>query len=75
MTTEAKVGAFTLAGLLLLAGVLIMLSGIKLGGTKGYTIYAGFKQVIGVEPQSVVRLSGCRSVRSGPCRMMVVASR
>ena len=58
MTTEAKVGAFTLAGLLLLAGVLIMLSGVKLGGDKGYTLYAGFKQVIGVEPQSVVRLSG-----------------
>ncbi len=58
MTTEAKVGAFTLAGLLLLAGVLVMLSGFKPGTSKGYTIYAGFKQVIGVEPQSVVRLSG-----------------
>ena len=58
MTTEAKVGAFTMAGLLLLAGVLILLSGYKLGGDKGYTLYAGFKQVIGVEPQSTVRLSG-----------------
>ena len=29
MTTEAKVGAFTLAGLALLAGVIIMLSGFK----------------------------------------------
>lgn len=58
MTTEAKVGAFTLAGLALLAGVVIMLSGFKLGGDKGYTLYAGFSQVIGVEPQSTVRLSG-----------------
>jgi phospholipid/cholesterol/gamma-HCH transport system substrate-binding protein len=58
MTTEAKVGAFTMAGLLLLAGVLIMLSGYKFGGDKGYTLYAGFKQVIGVEQQSTVRLSG-----------------
>lgn len=58
MSTEAKVGAFTLVGLALFAGVLIMLSGFKLGGDKGYTLYAGFKQVVGVEPQSVVRLSG-----------------
>ncbi|SHK59684.1 phospholipid/cholesterol/gamma-HCH transport system substrate-binding protein [Selenomonas ruminantium] len=58
MNVEAKVGAFTLAGLALLAGVVIMLSGFKLGGDKGYTVYAGFKQVTGVEPQSLVRLSG-----------------
>ena len=58
MSTEAKVGAFTLVGLALLAGVIIMLSGFKLGGDKGYTLYAGFNQVVGVEPQSVVRLSG-----------------
>ncbi|MBQ2086460.1 MAG: MCE family protein [Selenomonas sp.] len=58
MTTEAKVGAFTLAGLALFAGVVIMLSGFKLGGDKGYTLYAGFKQVVGIEPQSLVRLSG-----------------
>lgn len=58
MTTEAKVGAFTVAGLALLAGVIIMLSGFKLGGDKGYSLYVGFHQVIGVEPQSTVRLSG-----------------
>lgn len=58
MTTEAKVGAFTLAGLALLAGVIIMLSGFKLGGEKGYSLYVGFNQVTGVEPQSTVRLSG-----------------
>lgn len=58
MTTEAKVGAFTLAGLALFAGVVIMLSGLKLGGDKGYTLYAGFKQVVGIEQQSQVRLSG-----------------
>ena len=58
MSTEAKVGAFTLVGLALFAGVIIMLSGFKLGGEKGYTLYAGFNQVVGVEPQSVVRLSG-----------------
>lgn len=58
MSVEAKVGAFTLAGLALLAAVIFMLSGFKLGGDKGYTLYAGFKQVVGVEPQSLVRLSG-----------------
>ena len=58
MSVEAKVGAFTQAGLALLAAVIILLSGFKLGGDKGYTLYAGFKQVVGVEPQSLVRLSG-----------------
>ncbi|MBE6091759.1 MAG: MCE family protein [Selenomonas ruminantium] len=58
MSVEAKVGAFTLAGLALLAAVIIMLSGFKLDSDKGYKLYAGFKQVIGVEPQSLVRLSG-----------------
>lgn len=58
MTTEAKVGAFTLIGILLFAAVAALLSGVSFSGEKGYTLYAGFKQVIGVEPQSVVRLSG-----------------
>lgn len=58
MSTEAKVGAFTLAGLALLAAVVLLLSGISLGGHKGYSLYVGFRQVIGIEPQSVVRLSG-----------------
>lgn len=58
MSVEAKVGAFTLAGLALLAAVVIMLSGFKLDGDKGYTLYAGFHQVVGIEPQSLVRLSG-----------------
>lgn len=58
MTTEAKVGAFTVLGILLFAVAAAFLSGVSLSGHKGYTLYAGFKQVIGVEPQSAVRLSG-----------------
>ncbi len=58
MTTEAKVGAFTLVGIIAFAAVAILLSGVHLGGEKGYVLYAGFKQVIGVTPQSTVRLSG-----------------
>lgn len=58
MSTEAKVGAFTLVGLGLLAAVIVMLSGFRLGGSAGYTLYAGFGQVVGIAPQSQVRLSG-----------------
>ena len=58
MSTEAKVGAFTLAGIVLFVSVVLLLSGLSLGGHKGYTLYAGFKQVVGIEPQSTVRLSG-----------------
>ena len=49
MTTEAKVGAFTVIGVVLFAAVAMLLSGVSLSGHKGYTLYAGFKQVIGVE--------------------------
>ncbi len=58
MSTEAKVGAFTLAGLALLVSAVLLLSGVSLGGSKGYALYAGFRQVVGIEPQSTVRLSG-----------------
>ncbi len=58
MTTEAKVGAFTLVGIVLFAAVAILLSGAHFGTGKGYTLYASFKQVVGVTPQSTVRLSG-----------------
>ena len=58
MKTEAKVGAFTLAGLLLLAALVIGLSGFSLRSGKGYTVYAGFHQVVGLEKQAQVCLSG-----------------
>lgn len=58
MTTEAKVGAFTLIGIVLFAAVAVLLSGVHFGADKGYVLYAGFKQVVGVMPQSTVRLSG-----------------
>ena len=66
MSTEAKVGAFTLAGLALLTAAVLLLSGVSLGGSSGYALYAGFRQVVGIEPQSTVRLSGVPvgSVRS-----------
>lgn len=57
MSKEAKVGAFTLVGLVLLLGVIGLLSGLHFGGST-YQLYAGFGQVTGIKPQSAVRLSG-----------------
>ena len=58
MKTEAKVGAFTAVGLLLLVALVLGLSGFSLKAGKGYTVYAGFHQVIGVEKQAQVCLAG-----------------
>lgn len=58
MSTEAKVGAFTVLGIVLFAAVAVLLSGVSLGGGKDYMVYAGFKEVQGVVPQAAVRLSG-----------------
>ena len=58
MTLEAKVGAFTLAGILLIVGSVIGLSGFSLSTDNGYTVYVGFHQVLGITEQSDVRLSG-----------------
>ena len=57
MTKEAKVGAFTLGGLLLFAIAVIKLSGMTFG-EKGYIIYAGFSKVTGLAVESPVMLSG-----------------
>ena len=58
MNTEAKVGAFTILGIGLLLAAIVGLKGFSFGSDKDYTIYVGFHQVIGVLPQSGVRLSG-----------------
>ncbi len=58
MTKEAKVGLFTLSGILLLAVVLVHLSGFRIGGSQGYRLYVGFTQVVGVAEQTPVKLSG-----------------
>ncbi|MBR4694666.1 MAG: MCE family protein, partial [Selenomonadaceae bacterium] len=58
MTKEAKVGAFTLAGILLLVLVVAHLSGFRLGGNDGYCLYVGFTKATGLVPQSSVCLSG-----------------
>ena len=58
MTKEAKVGAFTLSGILLLVFVVMHLSNFHIFGNNGYRLYAGFTQVVGVTKQTPVRLSG-----------------
>ena len=58
MSIEAKVGAFTVGGLMLLGGAAAGLGDFNFGGNNDYTLYAGFKQVVGLQQQSDVRLSG-----------------
>ena len=58
MSVEAKVGAFTVGGLMLLGGAAAGLGDFHIGGSNEYTLYAGFKQVVGLQQQSDVRLSG-----------------
>ena len=58
MSVEAKVGAFTVGGLMLLGGATVGLGDFHFGPSSDMVLYAGFKQVVGLQPQSDVRLSG-----------------
>lgn len=59
MSVEAKVGAFTVGGLMLLGGATAGLGNFNFGSSdEDLILYAGFKQVVGLMPQSDVRLSG-----------------
>ena len=58
MNETAKVGAFTVGGLMALGAATMSLSNIDFGDDDNYTLYAGFRQVIGLEPQAMVRLAG-----------------
>ena len=58
MTAEAKVGAFTVVGIILFGAAAMLLGGFSFGKGDVYTLYAGFHEVIGITPQSAVRLSG-----------------
>lgn len=58
MSVEAKVGAFTVGGLMLLGGATAGLSNFHFGSDDDLILYAGFKQVVGLQQQSDVRLSG-----------------
>ena len=58
MSVEAKVGAFTVGGMMLLGGAAAGLGDFHFGANDDYILYAGFKQVVGLQQQSDVRLSG-----------------
>lgn len=58
MSVEAKVGAFTVGGLMLLGGAAAGLGDFHFGVSDEMVLYAGFKQVVGLQQQSDVRLSG-----------------
>lgn len=57
MSNEAKVGGFTVAGLMLLAYMIIHLSGFSFGD-KGYEVQAVFRHVDGLKQGNVVRFAG-----------------
>ncbi len=60
MKTEAKVGAFTLLGLVLLIVAVALLNGIQLGGSKGYGLNIGFAQAVGLNSGNDVCYAGVR---------------
>ena len=58
MNAEAKVGAFTIGGLMMLCATVFSLGNFNFSSDNDYTLYAGFRQVIGLEPQASVMLAG-----------------
>lgn len=58
MTTEAKVGAFTLMALALLGYIAAHLGGYGFGSEKGYEVQAVFGQVNGLKSGNLVRYAG-----------------
>lgn len=71
-TTEAKVGAFTLAGLILCAVVLAQLSHLVLFGKDGYPLEAVFHEVGGL---SKAMWCGIPAWKSDGSMMSVYAGR
>lgn len=65
MTTEAKVGAFTLAALAILAFMVTQLGGYGFGGEKNYPVQAVFAQVNGLKQGNLVRYAGVDVGRVG----------
>ena len=58
MSAEAKVGAFTLGGAALLIAVVMFFGGLHIGGSRDYTLYAGFGRAVGLNPEAQVLLAG-----------------
>ncbi|WP_196603496.1 MlaD family protein [Pectinatus haikarae] len=58
MTTEAKVGLFTILALVLAIAIIMQLGHISFGGEPNYKITASFKYVNGLKPGALVRYAG-----------------
>lgn len=58
MTTEAKVGLFTIAALVLAMAIIVHLGHINFGSAPHYKITASFKYVDGLKPGALVRYAG-----------------
>lgn len=57
-STEAKVGAFTLAGILVFAGLMFQLSHMVLFGKAGFHVNGYFSEAEGIESGNAVRYAG-----------------
>lgn len=57
-STEAKVGAFALAGLLIFAGIIMHLSHLVLFGKDGFHVTGYFQEAEGIEPGNPIRYAG-----------------
>lgn len=58
MTTEAKVGSFTILALAMLAFMVVHIGGYSFGGDQGYPVRVAFAQVNGLKPGNLVRYAG-----------------
>ena len=57
-TTEAKVGAFSLLGIILFTAIIIQLSNMVIFGKSGFHVTGYFKEAEGIEPGNPVHYAG-----------------
>ena len=58
MSAAAKVGAFTIGGLLMLSAAILTLGNFNFSSENDLVFFANFKQVLGLSPQADVKLNG-----------------
>ncbi len=58
MSAAAKVGAFTIGGLLMLSSAVFTLGNFNFNSEDDIVFFANFKQVLGLSPQADVKLNG-----------------
>ena len=58
MSAAAKVGAFTIGGLMMLSAAIFALGNFNFNSENDMILFANFKQVLGLSPQADVKLNG-----------------